>query len=251
MYLLHLQAKRGFIMKKKIVGIYRVTNEINGKVFIGHSTDITRRFREYKYRKNPRNSIEEAITKYGLENFKFELIEECSIDNLNNREVYYIRKFDSMNPDHGYNNIVGGKGYKLSEYSRNKMSISRTGMVQTAKTKRKRSNKVVAISKSDLIISESGKLLGDFLGYSKDVINHAISTPFKVGDFYIYNWDYKRRCDRYNKFKEKNINLKDEYLQYLNYLNRCVETSETITAYLSYDDDINNIENGYKRSEKE
>lgn len=70
-------------MKK--IGIYKITNKINGNSYIGQSIDIENRWykhewaskssksREYNY------SIHKAMRKYGIENFSFEIIEECNI----------------------------------------------------------------------------------------------------------------------------------------------------------------------------
>ena len=52
-----------------------------------------------------------AISKYGADNFKFRVIEECSDDNVNERETYWINKLDSCGKS-GYNITLGGEGIK-------------------------------------------------------------------------------------------------------------------------------------------
>ena len=61
-----------------MIGIYKITNNINGKVYIGQSNNIQRRFSEHQTKgESSRIPIDVAIQKYGKENFSFEVIEEC------------------------------------------------------------------------------------------------------------------------------------------------------------------------------
>ena len=98
-------------------GIYKITNKINGKFYIGLSVDIKRRFSEHKspcrFQKT-KTPIARAIKKYGLTNFSFDIIElvECK-SKLCEREVFWINK---MKPE--YNLTSGGDGvrdYVVSE----------------------------------------------------------------------------------------------------------------------------------------
>jgi len=74
-------------------GIYKITNP-HGEVYIGQSINIERRFQEYKkLRCREQRLIFESLAKYGWLNHKFEILEKC--DNLNEREQYWINKFDS------------------------------------------------------------------------------------------------------------------------------------------------------------
>ena len=95
-----------------MVGIYKITNLISGKCYIGQSRHVERRFNAHKNKPFDLNSesydypLYRAIRKYGLENFKFEVIEECSVDKLNELERKYIKVFDSFL--NGYNQDEGG-----------------------------------------------------------------------------------------------------------------------------------------------
>lgn len=88
-----------------LIGIYKITNNINGKIYIGQSTRVKTRWEEHKNR--PREAIGEAIKKYGFENFTFEMIEECKEEQqLDEREKYWINYYNSY--ENGYNLTLGG-----------------------------------------------------------------------------------------------------------------------------------------------
>ena len=92
-----------------MVGIYKITNKINGKIYIGQSNNCERRFQEHCYpsrAKSSRIPVDIAIKKYGKENFSFEVIEQCNLNQLNSREEYWIKYFNSI--EKGYNCNPGG-----------------------------------------------------------------------------------------------------------------------------------------------
>lgn len=75
-------------------------------MYIGQSNDIERRFKEHIYKKDL--YIEQMIEKEGVENFSFEIVEECSLEELNEKEIYYINYYDTYY--NGYNRSLGGNG---------------------------------------------------------------------------------------------------------------------------------------------
>ena len=107
-------------------GIYLVTNNLNGKVYIGKSVDITRRWQQHihdslvsqedwdnNYR-GVRTYFHAAIRKYGKENFTFSVLEEIDDEStLNDRETYWITKYHSNDRNIGYNMSCGGDGYNF------------------------------------------------------------------------------------------------------------------------------------------
>lgn len=116
----------------KICGIYKITNKINGKIYIGQSNNICRRWKEEKYYKGHCNSpLNRAFNKYGLENFTFEIIEECSIEELDEKEIYYISLYKSNEDEFGYNLTSGGGRCSFSNDVKKRMSIAHTGMKRT------------------------------------------------------------------------------------------------------------------------
>ena len=76
------------------IGIYKITNNINGHCYIGQSSQIEKRWKNHKIASNNQNDssyeypLYKAMRKYGIENFTFEIIEECSIKELDEREIY-------------------------------------------------------------------------------------------------------------------------------------------------------------------
>lgn len=127
-----------------MVGIYKITNKINGKVYIGQSIDINKRWSEHKLNSQSEDTVVyRAMRKYGLDNFLFEVLEECHVNELDEREIYYIDLYKSYihaENSNGYNMTLGGggsRGLKLSKEARRKLSIARTGTTYSEEVKRK------------------------------------------------------------------------------------------------------------------
>lgn len=93
-----------------MIGIYKITNKINGKQYIGQSINLEHRLNEHR-RCEGDSYIHNAIKKYGLENFDFEIIELTSKELLNEREKFWIAYYDSYNK--GYNLTLGGEEVSL------------------------------------------------------------------------------------------------------------------------------------------
>lgn len=92
-----------------MMGIYKITNTINRKVYIGKSIDIEERWRQERY-KQPNLHFANAVKKYGIENFSFEVLEECSEEQLDDKEKFYIKEYNSTDENLGYNITSGGTG---------------------------------------------------------------------------------------------------------------------------------------------
>ena len=95
-------------MNNCICGIYKITNQINGKSYVGQSIDIATRLRNHRTATDD-CAIHKAIRKYGVENFSFEIIEKCEQSLLNEREIYWIDFYNTSAPN-GYNIANGGLG---------------------------------------------------------------------------------------------------------------------------------------------
>ena len=98
------------------IGIYKITNQINNKCYIGQSINIEDRWQYHKAPSHwdPKVILYAAFLKYGIENFTFEIIEYTSGDKqtLNEREKYWIEYYQSYT-NKGYNATKGGDNYSI------------------------------------------------------------------------------------------------------------------------------------------
>lgn len=120
-----------------MTGIYKITSP-NGKIYIGQSVNIERRFKWHKKHTTRTNTkISNSFKKYGPDNHIFEAIEECEVSELNNRERHY----------QDYYNVIGKNGLNLlltashdksgyaSEETKNKLSEMRKGKKHSTERK--------------------------------------------------------------------------------------------------------------------
>lgn len=131
------------LAKEIICGIYKIENLVNDKVYIGQSKNINERIRKHKeslkYNHHFNKHLQRSWNKYGENNFKFNVIDICDYELLNDKEQFYINKYNSMNSNCGYNKESGGKVKKLSDETKIKISLSRIGMKISEDTRKKMS----------------------------------------------------------------------------------------------------------------
>ena len=154
------------------VGIYKITNP-NGKIYIGQSTDIKKRFKYYyRLECKGQTKIFNSLKKYGPENHVFEIIEECSIEQLNEREIYWMGYYNVLKE--GLNLKEGGKGGKHIQSTKDKISLKLKGKKISEETKLKIytqerskniSNKTKGLKRSEEVklkisLSKKGKSIG-------------------------------------------------------------------------------------------
>lgn len=113
---------------EKIVGIYKITSPSN-KIYIGQSKNIYSRWiRSYNRmdcKKQPH--LYNSLLKYGANNHKFEILETCELEELNEKEIYYINLFNSTNKETGLNHRLGGNGKIVCESTIEKMRKNAMG----------------------------------------------------------------------------------------------------------------------------
>jgi group I intron endonuclease len=117
--------------------IYRITNTVNGKFYIGQtSRSLDVRWSEHVYRalNGSVTHFHNAIRKYGSESFTREILEVCALSQLNEREIYWV---DKLTP--AYNMTGGGDGSAVSLSSEARAKISAAGRlrIQSAETRAK------------------------------------------------------------------------------------------------------------------
>ena len=95
-----------------MIGIYRIISPSN-KTYVGQSINIEKRFKQYKRldcKKQPK--LYNSFQKYGVENHKFEIIEECFIEQLNEREIYWKQYYNTINEGLNCELFDIGQGYR-------------------------------------------------------------------------------------------------------------------------------------------
>lgn len=129
------------LMEFEVVGIYKIENKINHKVYIGQSWNIERRIKQHKnIEKN--DHLKRSFDKYGIENFSFDVLvtfENISQRALDNFEDLCMKKFNSLNEEFGYNKKEAGSNGKHTKESKEKMSKKATGRIISEETKKKMS----------------------------------------------------------------------------------------------------------------
>lgn len=127
-----------------MIGIYKITSP-TGKIYIGQSINIEKRFKSYKYKiphEQPR--LRNSFLKHGIDKHNFEVLCECEIHELNDKERYYQDLFSATGKK-GLNcslTASSDRNGKASQETRLKMSITRTGMKQSKETCLKKSNRM-------------------------------------------------------------------------------------------------------------
>lgn len=109
-----------------MIGIYKYTNKKNGKIYIGRSTNIIRRKWEHYHNPSPYSFFDQTLIKIGEDCFDFEIIEECSAEELRDKEKYWIKFYNCCvldNKQGGYNLTHGGEEYRSEENPWAKLSM--------------------------------------------------------------------------------------------------------------------------------
>lgn len=197
------------------VYIYKITNLLNDQCYIGKTHNIGNRVSQYIWmginkdksihnRKDIR--IIKAIRKYGIDNFRIEIIDTCETDEESVcKEKKYIHDFKSI--DNGYN-FNDSSTYQNSNSRANNGNY---GHKHTSDTKLKKSKIVVAINitTKKIIFSTGMKLLGDYLHIGRDIISHAKNRCGTVDGYYIislYPDEHKHQLDYIDTLLKKGSN---------------------------------------------
>lgn len=142
--------------KRKIIGIYGLRCKENGKWYIGQSSDIHKRFGDYKgLRCKNQRKLYFALSKYGYDNFEKSILEKLDEPNwvMDYREMYWIKHLHGVS--NGYNITDGGKvgigfhGKKHTEETRKKMSTWQIGKKYSDETIQNISKSLTGIKWSD------------------------------------------------------------------------------------------------------
>lgn len=110
-------------------GIYCIENTVSSKKYIGQSVNVNNRWRQHRNELNKNchfnDYLQKSWNKHGESCFRFYVLEYCNEEDLDEREIYYIELYNTLNRDYGYNLKTGGQSNpSLSEESRKKLSES-------------------------------------------------------------------------------------------------------------------------------
>lgn len=103
--------------------IYIIKNTINNKVYVGQTkVSIEQRWAEHlRHAKYGKQVINRAMRKYGIDKFYVELLETCNIKDIDSREMYYIKLYNSTDKSKGYNVSIGGN---TPRFERKKLNVA-------------------------------------------------------------------------------------------------------------------------------
>lgn len=102
--------------------IYKITNKLNGKIYIGQTVRTLEKRWQYHNTQKTNTCFSRAIQKYGKDAFEVKTLTRCkTIEEMNHREEYYIKLFNTLSPN-GYNLLKGGNNKMCHEETKKKMS---------------------------------------------------------------------------------------------------------------------------------
>lgn len=158
-----------------MIGIYKITSP-SKKVYIGQSINILKRWKFYN-QLNCKSQVKlyNSFLKYGIKKHKFEVLQICDIEKLNELEKYYVDLFQTFNSKHGLNLRDGGGnkaspsietkkkmsdasiGKKMSEEAKRKMSISMKGRILSIETIKKITEKTIGQKRNENTLKKMSK----------------------------------------------------------------------------------------------
>ena len=212
-----------------MIGIYKITNKLSGKTYIGQSNDIERRLKEHKHKKDI--PVEMAIQKYGVENFIFEVLEECAIDELDEKEKYYINLYNTYRGN-GYNCNEGGGCSNYENNGRTKLTNEDVYDIREAYNKHLRRKDVYENYKDRITFGSFARIWD---GSTWKGIHSDVYTP-ENKEYYKHQATNGESSDRAIFTNEEVIAMRTRYVNetadkiYEDYKDRCA--LQTLKAIL-------------------
>lgn len=125
-----------------MTGIYMFEHKETHKKYVGQSINITKRKWEHLTYPSPFSKFDDILRQEGLEKFDFIILEECSPEQLDERENYWINHYDSIT--HGYNLIKGGNCYRGENNIQAKLADAQVKEIITLLEQCKLNNREIA-----------------------------------------------------------------------------------------------------------
>lgn len=174
----------------ELVGIYSITNSVNGKMYIGQSGDIkwrwTKHLEALRGHSHHNRHLQSAFDMYGENVFKFDVICECTKGELNDLEEYYIRMFDTY--DNGYNLDFGGNG--IRGYKHTDEEIEKMRSLHNAEHVLQFDSDFNLITEWVGGISHAAKTLKYTYACIKRRCDHSRSESLYKGCYWVYKSEY-------------------------------------------------------------
>lgn len=117
-------------------GIYIITSPTS-KIYIGQAVDIDKRFIDYRRLKCKKQThLYNSFLRHGVEKHLFEILQRCPVNDLNETERFYIKKFDSFNSKNGMNlTDGGGANGHIADITKHKISLGNKGKTVSSETR--------------------------------------------------------------------------------------------------------------------
>lgn len=164
--------------------IYKITSPSN-RVYVGSTKNVEYRFKQYKSLKCKQQTIlYRSFLKYGVENHKFEIIEECSIDCMLQKESYWGNIFNCLNSEIGLNCNLPKVSDTIpcrSEETKNKISIALLGKKRTQEQKERMKIASANMSKEKVDIINKSKIGRRYTGSGKLILNLETGIFYNSG----------------------------------------------------------------------
>lgn len=183
-----------------MTGIYKITNP-KGKIYIGQSQDIDKRFYDYKLKRCKKQpKLYRSLNKYGVENHTFEIITECNIDELNKLERYYQELYDCIGKN-GLNCVLQDDGVKrkvMSQESKDKLSKTTKGLYVGLDSKH---SKVIIAKNLDTLEEHRNTIrwFQGFLNCGKDILSSRVKNKTKYYNF-LREWIFRYEDEDFSDY---------------------------------------------------
>lgn len=167
------------------IGIYKITSP-SGKIYIGQSTNLKKREEDYiKLRCNNQHKLYNSLRKHGWEQHMFEIIEECDIKLLNEREIYWGLHYDVLG-ENGLNLRLGNANGLCSQETKDKIGLSNSGPKPDGFNQK--------LSKHVLQFDKQGNLIAEYTSYNNAVkatglrLTEVLRGAVKTTGGYIFKY---------------------------------------------------------------
>lgn len=227
---------------KKHYTIYIIENLIDGKIYIGKTSNLTDRSGNYiwkclNYEKHKdRRPIIESMHDEGIENFRMYPIATYDTKaEVANAEMYYINAYGTDEPFSGYN--VAHDGYIRTSLKGIK------GVPHTTATKIMKAKFVACINldTKDIIVSAGMKIFADYMYTSKDIIKNSARRPCKYSGYYIIYLNQEDRNAMLEKIRIKYANYKRPKKELANRVDEYYECVKFVEAFDQNPEVINDL----------